>query len=140
MDCGTCKRKCSTPGADWWTSYQLRYCQPQIRWYFANIDDIRGGKWPPSPFGSNYTDASIRSGQVKIPSKAAEDFAAEVDARLIACGFAGLCLEVTITETLTIHKLAEYHHCDDEEIYRLIRKAWAYITGWNRKKTLFKDF
>ena len=116
------------------------YCRPQVEFYLDYVLDFREGHWPKSPDGSNYTDPAIRSKFIQIPSKAAEDFAAEMDIRLSACGFAGLAMEAYHRELLTIRQLAAYHHCNDAEIERLIWKALNYCSGFRRRKTSFTDF
>ena len=142
MDCNNCRisRRCNFIGADWFSPGFSAFCQPFVLFYLVNCEDIRLGKWPTQPTGSSYTDPAIRSNQVKIPSKAAEDTAAEMDVRLTACGFAGLALEFYHRELLTIHQLAAYHHCTDKDMERLIHKALAYCCGKKRRLTLFKDF
>jgi hypothetical protein len=142
MDCGNCRKsaRCNFIGADWFSPCFSGFCTPFVIFYLVNCEDIRDGKWPAQPNGSHYTDPAIRSKATKLPSRAAEETAAEMDSRLTACGFAGLALEAYYRDMLTIRQLASYHHCTDDEMHQLIHKALAYCTGKKHRKTLFKDF
>ena len=127
-DCSGCRRKtgCNFIDADWYTPGSIVYCRPQVLWFLVNADVIRDGKWPPEPTGSNYTDPAIRTKAVKIPSRCAEQLAAEIDARIKRCRIEGKLLEAEVQL--------------ERQLSSTSWKALNYICGWRRRKESYRQF
>ena len=127
-DCSGCKKKesCNYVDETWFPPGAICYCRPQVLFYLENCEDIRAGSWPKEPDGSTYTDPSIRSKAVKIPALHAEQFAAEMDARIKMCGIEGKLLEL---EVLTERELSDTSW-----------KALNFISGWRRRKLSYSQW
>ncbi|MCJ7791876.1 MAG: hypothetical protein MUP49_05670, partial [Dehalococcoidia bacterium] len=112
--------------ADWYSPSWIRYCRMQVLWYLVNCESIREGKWPPEPEGSSYTDPAIRGQSIRVPSRNAEQLAAEIDTRLRRCGIEG--------------KLLEYEVRLEMELSPTSWKVLNYICGWRRKTMSYSEW
>jgi hypothetical protein len=106
------------------------YCRPQNIIYLRNAETFREGRWIPQPEGSSYVDPAIRSKQVKIPSKAAEDLAAEIDWRLNR--LPGIERKLLETEAIIFDDISEWSTYSKD--------AMNYICGWKRRDSTFSEF
>ena len=134
MDCGTCKtyteslkrgRFLSCHESGFFAPSESRFCRPQIMIYIEHAETFRSGSWIPEPNGSSYTDPSIRSKAVKIPSKAAEELAAEMDSRLKMIPEVETAL---LIEQVTNHKTFE-------ELSKYSKQCVNFLSGFRRRIT-----
>jgi len=99
-----------------------------MRWGCSVLPMLQIGEWPPDPKGTGYTDGGIKSG-VRIPSKAAEDFTAEIEARLKTCGRDGQDLVYLLVNNGT-----------DVQLTPGTQQVLKYISGWRRKRQSYKSW
>ncbi len=111
---------------------------------------LREGSWPPDHRETGYTEAGkTKSRSHRAPFEAAALVAAELDARIKACGQDGEMLHVYYCYSLEATRIARLVKMDEERVMRRIKRALRYIASgpdcrWHdtpkRKGQTYREF
>ena len=114
-----------------------------IIFLLKNLVELRAGGYPPDPGVSGYTEAP--GGFVTIRARGASFeysclLAAEVDIRLKATGMDGYLVEEKYIDDMSEQEISDLRHIPLEEVFRRLRTAINYMSGWKRRPYSYADF
>lgn len=135
----------------WWEPRQIVFNREQVLWLLAWLLSIREGNWPPDPRYTGYTDTAgvTKTRSYRAPFEAAALVAAELDARIRACGQDGEMLLAYHCYGMEATRIAKLVKMDEERVMRRIKRALRYIASgparrWHdtpkRKALTYQEF
>lgn len=113
----------------WFEPRQIVFNREQVLWLLAWLLSIREGSWPPDPRYTGYTGDVTKSHSHRAPFEASCQVAAELDARIKACGQDGEMLHVYYCHGLELTRIAKLVKMDEERVMKRIRRALRYIAS-----------
>jgi len=126
----------------WYPPHQITFRPEHMIFLIKHLPLLQEGRYPPDPIGTGYVDAPIvrRGTKHKSYFEAPAQLAAELEARLEQCGQDGLILEAVVCWGKTTEYLMRAFNCDERKLAKRINSALAYISGWKRKQSSYKNF
>lgn len=112
----------------WWEPRQIVWSMKQVRWLLPWLLFLRDGSWPPDHRETGYS-GKTKSHSHRAPFEAAALVAAELDARIKACGQDGEMLHVYYCYGLEATRIARLVKMDEEQVMRRISRALHYIAS-----------
>ena len=128
---------------EWYPAKDIRFLRPHIIFLLKHLLELREGNYPPDPGVSGYTEAP---GGIKTTSARGASFemacqlAAEVDSRLKATGLDGYLVEEKYIDEKSEQDISDERHIALEEVFRRLRTAINYMSGWRRRQYSYADF
>ncbi len=121
----------------WWSPGQINYSRQQMtEFILPNWDLFKDGIYPP-----RYTSYVGREqGSQKADYVDAKEIYAEVSIRLAQCPDGEMVLDRYFRDQSWGTLARNYHFPFDEDIKKYIRDQLAYICGYKRKRTEFREW
>ncbi len=101
---------------------------------------MREGRWPVNPGPPPAIVGGSRQRNRRAPFEAACQVAAEIDARLARLGADRYLVEDRYCLGRSELAISRRTGIDLEDVYRRLRSAMAYISGWSRKRYSYDEF
>jgi hypothetical protein len=122
----------------WWAPRDIRFSLEQVKWLVGYLPLLREGKWPSDTSVQVESERTGSGNSVKsrAPFESAAMVAAELDQRITACGLDGWLVKAVFGWGEDSVSLG----ISDEELYRRVGHCLKYVSGWQRKKTTYREF
>lgn len=125
---------------EWYAPREIRFQRRQIPWLLEHLEMLREGRWPANPDPERLACGCNRQRTGRAPFETPCQVAGELDARLARLGVDRYLVEDRYCLDRSELLIAMRTGIELEDVYRRLRSAMAYVSGWRRKVYSYDDF
>ena len=116
---------------EWYAPRDIVFNKIQMGWLISWLPTIEQGRWPADPRGTGYTDvpSGKKTRNRHAPFETPSQIAAEVKARLDACGSDGDIILLHYYGGWEMDRIARLVHMEEREAMRRVNRALNYISS-----------